>query len=56
MMPAAMTKSAWMGIVSLSVGSAASSSAAEAPGPALRGERMGRNAVRFAASSKVRVW
>ena len=55
-MPAAMTKSAWMGIVFSNVGSAAFSSASDAPGPAFSGERMGRNAERFASSEKVFVW
>jgi hypothetical protein len=39
-----MTISAWMGMVSGTVGRAAFSSAAEAPGPAASGERMGRKA------------
>jgi hypothetical protein len=51
-----MTKSACMGIVSFNVGSAAFSSAADAPGPAFNGERMGRKAERFASSEKVFVW
>jgi len=42
-----------MGIVSGNVGSASFSSSAEAPGPALRGERMGRNAERLASSENV---
>ena len=45
-----------MGMVSGNVGSAIFSSASEAPRPALRGERMGRNAVRLASSEKVFVW
>ena len=45
-----------MGIVSGNVGSAAFSSAAEAPGPAFNGERIGRNAARLASSENVFVW
>jgi hypothetical protein len=55
-MPAPMTKSACMGIVFSNVGSAAFSSASDAPGPAFRGERIGRKAERFASSEKVLVW
>jgi hypothetical protein len=56
MIPAAITRSAWMGIVSGRVGSAAFSSSADAPGPAFNGERIGKNADRLASSEKVLVW
>jgi hypothetical protein len=55
-MPAAKTRSAWTGMVSASVGSAAFSSSCEAPGPALSGERIGTKASRLASSEKVLVW
>jgi len=45
-----------MGMVSGKVGSAAFSSASDAPAPAFSGERMGRNAARLASSEKVLVW
>ncbi|KAG7146860.1 hypothetical protein HYQ46_004333 [Verticillium longisporum] len=56
MMPAPMTRSAWMGMVPSTAGSAAFSSAAEASGPPLSGDRMGTKAARLASSSKWRVW